>query len=144
MKKERANIEKRVNIDQELCNHARILIAGGATTAMAADMLGIGRSTVQKIRQARYDAQKYQQLKKYEKERVAEKAAQQAEEQCPGQMKMELPEKEAEEQNKQNRFTAAMVDRMVINQAQWVDSICLKLDKLNDTLSMLLRALRKE
>ena len=135
--------KERPNIDQALCNHARILIAGGATTEMAADMLDIGQSTLQKIRRAGFDAEKYTALKQQEKERMA-RAAQvetskeparektQAEEQCPGQMRMEL-EAVPEEPVKQYRFQAAMVDRIVV-----------EMDKINNTLSMILRAMRKE
>ena len=139
----------RPNIDQALCNHARILMAGGATTGMAAEMLGIGKSTVQKIRQAGFDAEKYQQMKQVEKEKMQqteqdnkelkrlqkdlERMHQPAEEQVQGQLQMELPQKEPEEQGKAYRFQAAMVDRIVM-----------EMDKINDTLCMLLRALRKE
>ena len=155
--------KERVNIDQALCNHARILIAGGATTEMAADMLEIGQSTLQKIRRAGFDAEKYQQMKQQEKERMAraaqvetsrdkdwkrwktpEEIAKAAEEQVPGQMQMELPEKETEEQGKQYRFLAAMVDKMCREQAAMVDDLCLKIDKLNDTLGIIYRAIRKE
>ena len=147
--------KERVNIDQALCNHARILIAGGATTEMAADMLEIGQSTLQKIRRAGFDAEKYTALKQQEKERMAraaqvetsrekEREKTPAEEQCPGQLQMELPEKETEEHMKQYRFLAAMVDKMCREQAAMVDDLCLKIDKLNDTLSIIYRAIRKE
>jgi len=142
----------RPNIDQALCNHARILMAGGAATGMAAELLGIGKSTVQKTRQAGFDAEKYQQMKQAEKEKTEQKkeliaeikdpkewkrwpkpAEQPAEEQVPGQICMDLKQKEPEEQGKAYRFQAAMVDRIVM-----------EMDKINDTLSMLLRAMRKE
>ena len=51
---------------------------------------------------------------------------------------------EMSEQTKMMRFQAAQVDKMIIQQAQWMDEICMKLDRLNDTLSMILRAVRKE
>lgn len=155
--------KERPNIDQALCNHARILIAGGATTEMAADMLEIGQSTLQKIRRAGFDAEKYTALKQQEKERMARAAQVETskekgkkrwtppeecwapqEEQVPGQMQMELPVKETEEQNKQYRFLAAMVDKMCREQAAMVDDLCLKINKLNDTLNIIYRAIRKE
>lgn len=146
-------MSKRNTPDQAICNHARILIAGGANNELAAEMLGIGKSTVQKIRQAGFDVEKYRQLKQQEKERVAEKAAKQPEgkepkewkrwtppaecvapeEQVQGQLQMELPEKEPEGQAKQFRFQAAMMDRIIT-----------ELDRINDTLSQLVRAIRKE
>lgn len=139
--------KERPNIDQALCNHARILIAGGATTEMAADMLEIGQSTLQKIRRAGFDAEKYTALKQQEKERMARAAQVETskekekkrwtppeecwapqEEQVPGQICMDLKEKEPEEQGKAYRFQAAMMDKL-----------CVKLDKLNDTLNQMLR-----
>lgn len=57
-----------------------------------------------------------------------------AEEQIPGQICMELePKQEMSEQTKLMRFQAAQVDKLV-----------LKLDHINDTLNMILRAVRKE
>ena len=59
-----------------------------------------------------------------------------AEEQIPGQIEMELVEAKPQEmtdQVKMMRFQAAQVDKLV-----------LKLDHINDTLSMILRAVRKE
>ena len=168
-------MSKRNKPDQAICNHARILIAGGANNELAAQMLGIGKSTVQKIRQAGFDVEKYQQMKQQEKQRAAIKAAKKAEEkkpeewkrwtppaicatpqeeQVPGQMKMELPEKEwqkelediyAKHQNETEtakimRFEAGMTDKMIAEQ----ERIVLVLDKINDTLSQLVRAIRKE
>ena len=65
-------MEKRTEINQALCDHARILMAGGATTAMVADMLGIGKSTVQKMRQAGFDAAAYKKMKEEEKKKMAQ------------------------------------------------------------------------
>lgn len=165
--------KERPNIDQALCNHARILIAGGATTEMAAELLEIGQSTLQKIRRAGFDAEKYTALKQQEKERMARAAQVETskekekkrwtppeecwapkEEQVPGQLQMELPEKTwqqelteiyAKHQNETEtakimRFEAAMTDKMIAEQ----ERIVTVLDKINDTLSMLLRAIRKE
>ena len=57
-----------------------------------------------------------------------------AEEQVPGQICMELePKQEMSEQTKLMRFQAAQVDKLIM-----------KLDRLNDTMSMILRAVRKE
>ena len=52
----------------------------------------------------------------------------------PGQICMELePKQEMSEQTKLMRFQAAQVDKLIM-----------KLDRLNDTMSMILRAVRKE
>ena len=81
--------------------------------------------------------------KERERNRKAEPAEeQQAEKPLPGQIEMELgvapyPEPVTNidiiDQTKLMRFQAAQVDKMIT-----------KLDKLNDTLSMILRAVRKE
>ena len=80
---------------------------------------------------------------KAEKERArTEKRKQEpeaAEEQVPGQIRMDLvPTEEPDEtlgemQTKMMRFQAAQVDKLI-----------LKIDRLNDTMSMILRAIRKE
>ena len=80
---------------------------------------------------------------KKERERIRATAEEpEAEEQIPGQIEMELgvapypePVKNIDiiDQTKLMRFQAAQVDKMIT-----------KLDKLNDTLSMILRAVRKE
>lgn len=75
--------------------------------------------------------------KEREKNRKAEPAEgkTEAEEQIPGQIEMELVEAKPQEmtdQVKMMRFQAAQVDKLV-----------LKLDHINDTLSMILRAVRK-
>ena len=52
----------------------------------------------------------------------------------PGQIAMELePKPEMSDQTKLMRFQAAQVDKLI-----------LKIDRLNDTMSMILRAIRKE
>ena len=80
---------------------------------------------------------------KAEKQRVrekqkAEQQETQAEEQVPGQIRMDLTEKEPEkpetsDQVKLMRFQAGQVDKLIM-----------KLDRLNDTMSMILRAIRRD
>ena len=70
-----------------------------------------------------------------------EQEAKQAEEQIPGQMEMELdPEEEIIDQKPE------MTDqvKMMRFQAAQVDKIIMRLNQLNDTMSMILRAVRKE
>ena len=76
--------------------------------------------------------------KEREKNRKAaeEKPAEEPEREpeVPGQICMELePKQEMSEQTKLMRFQAAQVDKLIM-----------KLDRLNDTLSMILRAVRNE
>ena len=76
-----------------------------------------------------------------EKTKKAEEQKTEPEEQVPGQISMaldpeeEIIDKKAEmsDQTKLMRFQAAQVDKLIM-----------KLDRLNDTMSMILRAVRKE
>ena len=68
-------------------------------------------------------------------QRKPEKPAEEKPEEIPGQIRMELTTSSTAEdlQTKTMRFQAAMVDRLIV-----------ELDKFNDTLNMILRAMRKE
>ena len=88
-----------------------------------------------------------------EREKNRKAAEEQAEEpqretEVPGQICMELePKQEMSEQTKMMRFMAGNYDAIRKNQAElfaYCTDICLKMDKLNDTLHMILRAVRKE
>ena len=71
-----------------------------------------------------------------ERERNRKPEEEPAEEQVPGQIEMELVEAKPQEmtdQVKMMRFQAGQIDKLV-----------LKLDHINDTLSMILRAVRHE
>ena len=74
-------------------------------------------------------------IEEYRREQREKAEEQQPEEQVPGQICMELePEKkELSEQVKMMRFVAGQVDKLYM-----------KLETLNDTLSQILRAVRKE
>ena len=91
--------------------------------------------------------EKYQEFKKEkaEKGRQREQARkaepQDAEEQVPGQITMQLdPEEEIVDQKPEMSDQV----KMMRFQASQVDKLALKLDHINDTLNMLLRAVRKE
>ena len=91
--------------------------------------------------------EKYQEFKKEkaEKGRQREQARkaepQDAEEQVPGQITMQLdPEEEIVDQKPEMSEQV----KMMRFQASQVDKLALKLDHINDTLNMLLRAVRKE
>ena len=128
---------ERTEITKQMCQHVKFLLAGGATAQTTARIVGIGEATVYRIKKANYDPEEYKRDRlaetNREKQRDKQPAENQlAEEQCPGQMRMELEAVPAEPV-KQYRFQAAMVDRIVV-----------EMDKINDTLSMILRAMRKE
>lgn len=104
---------KRTSIDQALCDHARLLMAGGAKAPEAAEILGIGVSTLYRMKEAGYSAEAYVQntvkertrrrvelvydpsiMEEYRKENGTTYSGtdETAEEQLPGQMRMEIPE----------------------------------------------------
>lgn len=131
---------KKKQISEQVCKQAQLMRRGGASQAEIADLLGINNSTVSRIEAAGFDFGQYQvNLKaRREKERMRAQAPEEqpAEEQVPGQIEMELiAAKPAEmtDQVKLMRFQAGQIDKLV-----------LKLDHINDTLSMILRTLRKE
>ena len=123
---------KRTEVTQAMCDHAKILLAGGAGNTKAAIILGVGESTVYRMKKAGFDAEKYNEAKV---QRKPEKPAEEKPEEIPGQIRMELTTSSTAEdlQTKTMRFQAAMVDRLIV-----------ELDKFNDTLNMILRAMRKE
>ena len=71
-----------------------------------------------------------------------------------GQIEMDLKEAEDRkteketagysDQTKLMRFQAGQVDKLIVQYGQWMDVINMRLEKLNDTMSMILRAVRKE
>lgn len=133
--------KERTQITQELCDHVRILLAGGANLNKAAEITKTGHATISRIKAAGFSAEVYRQnqLKQKEKEKKV------AEEQLTGQMQMDLqaaeePKAEMSDQTKLMRFQAHQVDKIMMMQ----QGIMNKLEKLNDTMSMVLRAIRKE
>ena len=75
-----------------------------------------------------------------ERERVKKQAEpQKDEEQVPGQIRMDLTPAEEHDET-----LGEMQVRMMRFQAAQVDKLILKIDKLNDTMSMILRAVRRE
>ena len=141
---------KKVQITETVCRQAQLMRRGGASQAQVAELLGINNSTVSRIEAAGFDFGKYTEMRRIrrEKERKAKEPevvltirseeltkTDQAEEQVPGQIRMDLePEKpEMSEQVKMMRFMAGQVDKLYM-----------KLDAINDTLSMVLRTVRRE
>ena len=126
---------KRTIITQELCRKAQIMLAG-AKVPEVAKLLGIGESTLKRIRQYGFDAEAYK--KALEDRREPEKKEEKtAEEQVPGQISMLLPEKEEKpaemsEQTKMMRFQAAQVDKLYM-----------MLNRINDNICQLIRMMEK-
>lgn len=133
---------KKVQITEQICKQAQLMRKGGANQTEIGMLLGVNPCTISRIEAAGFDLAKYQENRKArrekEKRRAEEPEPQPEEEQVPGQMEMELitaAEKPAEmsDQVKLMRFQAGQIDKLV-----------LKLDHINDTLSQILRVLRKE
>lgn len=113
-------------------------------------------STVGKmIRCGTWEEYKAFKKEKAEKGRLREQARKaepkQAEEQAEGQIEMQLDPEESTEkkpemsdQVKMMRFQAGQADRIIEKMMFNADAILMKLDKLNDTMSMILRAVRRE
>lgn len=123
--------EKRTIIDRELCEKVRVLMLHGLGPKKTAEMLGIGKATVYRIKDAGYDPERYNVNRKQEQRQAEPQEV--AEEQVPGQMEMELVTAEKKTDGSMMRFQAAMVDRLIS-----------ELDKINDTLNMFLRVMRHE
>lgn len=132
---------KKVQITEAICKQAQLMRRGGANQTEIGKLLGINPCTVSRIESAGFRYEKYLENRRIAKERE-KKAKEQAEEpqaqeeQVPGQIEMELVEAkpaEMSDQVKLMRFQAGQIDKLV-----------LKLDHINDTLSMILRAIRKE
>ena len=129
---------KRAVINQKTCDMVRLMMAGKPKMQTVADMLGIGKTSVQRIVAADYNYGQY--LANTDRRRIEEKnakadaaiqrlndaieqerAAQKAEFiPIPGQIRMEIPEQvieaekpEMSEQVKMMRFIAGQVDRIV-------------------------------
>ena len=181
--------DKKVEITQDMCRQAQLMIKGGATNKEAASFLGVSPATVSRIRTANYDPFKYQQntearrkeekveykltdpglptLNRFVKKaggtyscvhtgviedksgivltpegpltreelRAAAREFQDAANQVPGQMEMDLPtypQIKETDMNKLMRFLAGKIGE-----------ITTKLDKLNDNLCQILRRMDK-
>ena len=146
--------KERTQITQELCDHVRILLAGGANLNKAAEITKTGHATISRIKAAGFDAEVYRQnkLKRTEKKK-SEVVLTINHEELDGQMKMDLqaaeePKAEMSDQTKMMRFQAHQVDKIcekITNQSVIInETLLVKLDRLNDTLCQILRAIRKD
>jgi len=164
--------EARTPITEEICRKLELMMKGGADGTEAARLVGISQSRASRIKKAGFNYAKYRENDTKEREeqrRRAEKEQEPEEEeqQVPGQIEMDLtPEEEQKpemsDQTKLMRFQAGQYDEIkkkiseisavfAENNKQIGDAISksavmlnTKLAKLNDTLSMILRVVRKE
>lgn len=138
-------------ITEEVCRQLQLMMAGGADGVEAARLVGISQSRASRIKKAGFDLATYRENDRREREeekrRKEQPAEEPAEDQVPGQIAMDLTPAEKPEmsdQTKMMRFQAEMTGKIVKAIEDNAVMLNTKLDKLNDTLSMILRAVRKE
>ena len=145
--------KKRAEIDEKLCRHVEILMKGGANGVEVAEMLDISPVTVSRIKNAGFNYEAFLERNQLRRKKEREKEKEPAEGQIQGQMEMDLkpaeekPEHEetlGDMQTKMMRFQAHQADRIVKAIEENAVMLNTKLDRLNDTLGMILRAVRKE
>jgi len=141
---------KRTQITEAICKQAQLMRKGGANQTEIGKLLGVNPCTISRIEKAGFDFKQYQELLKERraKERKQAEEPEKAEE-LPGQMRMDLtpePEKPAEQadRTKMMRFQAHMTEEITKKMDECTVQLLTKLDRLNDTMSMILRAVRKE
>ena len=156
---------KKMQVTEVICKQAQLMRRGGANQTEIGKLLGVNPCTISRIEAAGFDLETYQANRKAQKEK--EKAAKRtmvemvydpgiaeeyrkeqeakAAEELPGQLQMDLkPEEKPEmsEQVKMMRFQAHQADRIVKAIEDSAVMLNTKLDRLNDTLCMILRATR--
>lgn len=145
--------KERTQITQGLCDHVKILLAGGANLNKAAEITGTGHATISRIKAAGFSAEVYRQNQLKQKAKKPEVVLTINHEELDGQMKMDLqdaeePKAEMSDQIKLMRFQAAQADKIcekITKQAVIInETLLVKLDRINDTLCQILRAIRKE
>ena len=145
--------KERTQITQGLCDHVKILLAGGANLNKAAEITGTGHATISRIKAAGFSAEVYRQNQLKQKAKKPEVVLTINHEELDGQMKMDLqdaeePKAEMSDQIKLMRFQAAQADKIcekITKQAIIInETMMVKLDRINDTLCQILRAVRKE
>lgn len=140
--------KERTQITQELCDHVRLLLAGGANLNKAAEITKTGHATISRIKAAGFSAETYRKNQQ-EKKKKPEVVLTINHEELQGQMEMDLgtaeePKAEMSDQTKMMRFQAEMTTKTIKAIEAAEVQITTKLDRLNDTLCMILRAIRKE
>jgi len=151
---------KRTVIDEQLCRQVQLLLKGGAKVEEAAQITGTSTGTIGRIKKADYNIDRFNENKKaatkketvelvYDATIAEEYRQEQARKgELPGQMKIELPAEETKsemsDQTKMMRFQAQKFSELDTTMQQGLERIAQKLDRINDTISQILRVLRRE
>ena len=135
-------------INQELCDHIKALLGGGLTQKQAAKFAKISAATVSRIQAAGFSVITYNhntEVRRVEEKKKAIDAVipdEQAEEQVPGQISMELQEKPAEEekpemsdQTKMMRFMAGKFNELEQNQQICIGELIMQVGKIQDSMN---------
>lgn len=135
-------------INQELCDHIKALLGGGLTQKQAAKFARISAATVSRIKEAGFSVITYNhntEVRRVEEKKKVMDAVipdDTAEEQVPGQISMELPEKPAEEekqemtdQTKMMRFLAGKFNDLETNTQICIGELILQVGKLQDSMN---------
>ena len=154
---------ERLEITQELCRKVQVMLAGTTTTEVA-HLLGIGESTVRRIRQAKFNLDEYARIRNARKEYKVQSAEPLAEgKRYPGKKKLAevVEDKEPEqiamemEEQKPKNYQEAMDmvkaeaglderDKKLMRfEAGQVEKICTLLNRIDDRLAQLLRRMDK-
>ena len=142
MEKEAKTIKKRMPpVDEKTAESMKILAGFGFEPEVIGEKCGgYSGTVVRKLATVGFDVEKYREVKKAENKAQAQRKAEETEpetaEELPGQLEMELTtveKPEMSEQTKMMRFQAGQVERLAV-----------KLDKIHDTLCMILRAMRRD
>lgn len=134
---------KKLDVNQELCRKVQIMLAG-AKMGEVAELLGISKTTVSRIKAAGFDPEQYARntQKRVEEENKAE--ADPEPEQVAGQISMDLQPAEEQkpemsDQTKLMRFLAAKTEELKDNTKMCAADIGVMLAKIEDYLAQILR-----
>lgn len=162
--------EAKKQVTEEICRQLELMMKGGASGVEAARLVGISQGRASKIKKAGFSYEVYRENDRKEREKEKQRAEEEPAEdppQVPGQIEMDLTpaedkKPEMSENTKMMRFqagqltqmraaitenTAVITDRTMLMMKKMEECAVMlntKLDRLNDTLSMILRAVRKE
>ena len=162
---------ERLVVDQQMCDMVKLMLGGGATQEKVSKLLGIGETTVRRIKLAGFDrntfymnndrrrimeqnrradkkiAEAMDRLKEEQKEQkpfnrfLAAEEIYKYNEELNGQMQMELNCEENKKEEKQEQNDMTKLMRF---QAAKVELMLNKMDELKDTMMQIIRVMRKE
>lgn len=138
---------KKVRITEQVCKQAQLMRKGGANQTEIGKLLGVNPCTISRIEAAGFDFDTYTKNLAARRAREKQEEKKPEEEPITGQMKMDLTQEEKPEMSepvKLMRFQAGMTGKITKKIEDQALMIIMKLDQLNDTLHMILRAVWKE